>query len=157
MHRRFLLPALAAALLAVACTPGPFTSGPAARADLQEREASFLAALAAKDPEQTAGHFADDAVLHVANMPPLHGRDAIRQFYVNVFRFLDTSASTPEVVRTSSSGDMGYSMGRVSNVFAGEQGRVEYTGKYIVVWERRSGDWSIATYSISNNQPEARR
>jgi ketosteroid isomerase-like protein len=155
LHRRLLLLATAAAL-AAACTPRPFPGAPAARADLQEREATFLAALAAKNPEQAAAHFADDAVLHVANMPPVQGRNAIREFYANIFRFLDSSVSASEVVRTSSSGDMGYSLGRVTNVFASEHGRMEYAGKYILVWERRGEQWLIATYSISNNQPEAR-
>jgi ketosteroid isomerase-like protein len=155
LHRRLLLLATAAALTA-ACTPRPFASGPAALADLQEREASVLAALTSKNPEQAAAHFADDAVLHVANMAPVRGRDAIREFYANVFRFLDTSASASEVVRTSSSGDMGYSLGRVTNVFASQHGRMEYAGKYILVWERHGEEWLITTYSISNNQPEAR-
>jgi ketosteroid isomerase-like protein len=156
VHRRSLILAAVTAIIATGCTPRPFTGGLVAHADLQEKEIGFLAAMAGKNSEETAAHFAEDGVLHVANMPPVRGRDAIRQFYTNVFRFLDSSASASEVVRVSSSGDMAYSMGRVTNVFAGEQGPMEYAGKYILVWERRGEEWLIATYSISNNQPEVR-
>jgi ketosteroid isomerase-like protein len=61
------------------------------------------------------------------------------------------------MVRTSSARDMGFSMGRVTGVFTGKDGRVEYAGKYLLVWQRRGDEWLIATYSISNNQGEGRR
>lgn len=157
MHARVMLLAGIAAILTAACTPRPFAGGPEPRAELQAREASFLAALAAKDVDQTVDHFAEDAVLHVANMAPVRGRPAIRQFYGNVFRFLDASAPVSEMVRTSSVGDMGYSMGRVTNTFTGQEGPVEFAGKYLLVWERRGDEWLIATYSISNDQAETRR
>jgi ketosteroid isomerase-like protein len=157
VHPRVILLAGIAAILTAACSPRPFDAGPAPRLELQAREASFLAALAAKDVERTVGHFAEDAVLHVANMPPVRGRSAIRQFYGNVFRFLDSSAPVSEMIRASSVGDMGYSMGRVTNTFTGQDGPVEYAGKYLLVWERRGEEWLIATYSISNDQAEARR
>jgi ketosteroid isomerase-like protein len=160
VHRPLLLLLLllaAAAVLVGACATLPPGGAAAPGSDLHAREAGFLAALAAKDAEQTAAYFADDGVLHVANMPPVLGREAIRQFYGNVFRFLDASTSNSEVVRASGSGDVGYSRGRVNNAFVGEQGRVEYAGKYVIVWERHGAEWQIATYAISNDRPEPSR
>lgn len=146
-----------AVVLATACAHRPAIVVEVEREGLQQRQSSFLSALSAKDVEQTTAHFAEDAVIHVANMPPLQGRSAIRQFYGNVFRFLSASAATSEMMRVSSRADMAYSVGRVTNVFEGEQGPAEYTGKYLLVWEKREGEWLIAIYSISNNRPEANR
>jgi uncharacterized protein (TIGR02246 family) len=146
---------LAASALMPACAPRPFAAVPAARDALEAREATFLAALAARDADAVAAHFADDGMLHIANMPPVRGRAAIRQFHVNVFRFMTSSAAVPETLRVSAVGDLGYSAGRVANVFAGEQGPMEYAGKYLIAWEQRGGQWLAAVYSISSNQPEA--
>jgi ketosteroid isomerase-like protein len=166
MHRGLIIAAAAAATLTAACatgrgtpdaTAGTATDATAARMSLHAQEAAFLAALAQRDLDRTASFFADDAVLHVANMPPLQGRAAVHRFYGNVFQFMQTSAPASELVRVAASGDLGYSMGRVTNVFAGEGGPVEYAGKYLLVWERHGSEWRIATYSISSNQPETRR
>jgi ketosteroid isomerase-like protein len=146
-----------AALLATACAPLPPAVGPAPRGDLPAREAGFLAALAARDAERTAAHFADDAVLHVAGMPAIRGRDAIRAFYGNVFRFLESSAPVSGAVRASRSGDMGWSEGQVTNRFRGADGPVEFAGKYLIVWERQGQEWLIAAYSLGNDAAEARR
>jgi uncharacterized protein (TIGR02246 family) len=155
MDTRTLWPVAVTLMLATGCAPAS-PSIEAEREQLELRQASFLTALAAKDAEATAAHFAEDAVVHVANMPPMRGRDAIRQFYGNVFRFLSASEPTPEVTRVSSGADMAYSVGRVVNAFEGEQGRVEYEGKFLLVWEKHDDRWLIAVYSISSNQAEGR-
>lgn len=123
-------------------------------ASLRQRQSDFLEALTAKDPDQVAAHFAEDAVIHIANLPPIHGREAIRQLYRNIFRFLRASTYTPEVLRLSGSGDMAYSAGGVTTAFDGEQGLVEFPGKYLLIWEKRAGTWSIVAYSISNNHSD---
>jgi uncharacterized protein (TIGR02246 family) len=157
MHLRTVVLLALVAVFAAACAHRPPVVAGAEREELQRRESGFLAALGARDAERTAAYFAEDGVLHVAGMPTLRGRGAIRQFYGNVVRFLSASASTPEAVRVGSGADMAYSTGRVTNVFAGEQGPVEYAGKYLLVWERRGGEWSIAAYSVSSDRPETSR
>lgn len=146
-------------IIALAVSAATCAHRPAVQADedgeaLQQRERDFLAAMQAKDLERTAAYFAESAVLHVANMAPVEGRAAIRQFYGNVFRFLNSSASTPEALRVASGGDMAYSVGRVTNIFQGPQGPVQYAGKYLLVWEKRENVWSIVAYSVSNNRAE---
>lgn len=48
---------------------------------LDQRQSESFAALEARDADTTAALFADEAVVHVANMPPIEGRSAIREFY----------------------------------------------------------------------------
>jgi uncharacterized protein (TIGR02246 family) len=142
------------AVISCAHHPNPSALG---SEPLEERERAFLAALSARDLEQVAAHFSQDAVVHVAGFAPLRGRSAIRQFYANVFRSLSESEATPESTRVSQSGDMAWGLGRVTNVFEGPDGRSEFAGKYLLVWEHRDGEWSIAAYSVSSNQPDPGR
>lgn len=147
-------------LLATSCAHQPPIAATAAAAHpataaLEERQAEFFAALAARDADRVAALFSDDAVLHVANMPPVEGRAAIRQFYGRMFGFLSASSATAETTQVSESGDMAVSIGRSANEFRGPEGPVEYAGKYVLVWRRLAGDWRIVLYGISSNQPAA--
>lgn len=121
------------------------------------RQDEFFAALAARDTDAMAALFADSAVLHIANMPPVDGRSAIHRFYGNVFRFLSASRSAPQTLYVSAAGDMAYGTGTVANEFRGADGVVEYTGKYVLVWRKLAGDWTVVHYGVSSNQPEAGR
>jgi ketosteroid isomerase-like protein len=145
------------ALIAAACAHDPSLSPHDERAALQERERGFLAAMGARQVESVLPYFAEEAVLHVANMPPVEGRAAIGRFYGNVFRFLQSSTTTPERLQVSRSGDLAYSAGRVNNTFAGGEGSVEYGGKYLLIWEKRAEEWAVVFYSVSNDQPERPR
>lgn len=118
---------------------------------LQERQAAFLESLVAKDLERVVALFAEDAVVHVADMPPIRGRDAIRRLYGNVFRFLESSEYVPEMLRVSQGVDLAYGTGIVTTVFTEEEGVVEYRGKYLVVWQKRDGVWLAVAYGVSNN------
>jgi ketosteroid isomerase-like protein len=144
-------------LLCSGCARPPSSDVANERHHLQRREAEFLSALGARDLEQTTAHFAEDAVLHVADMPPVYGRDAIAKFYQNLFRFLSSSSGTPELMRTSSSGDLAYSTGTVENVFGAEPQATHYSGKYLLVWEKRAGEWAIVLYGVSNNRSATSR
>jgi ketosteroid isomerase-like protein len=124
---------------------------------LEKRQADFFTALAAKNVDKVAAFFSESSVLHIANRPPIEGDAAIRQFYSGMFGFLSTSSATPEVFKVSQSGDMGYSYGKAINTFTTSQGDVEYSGKYVLVWELIKNDWMIAFYSVSSNQPDPSR
>jgi uncharacterized protein (TIGR02246 family) len=119
---------------------------------LEARQAEYFAAMADRDADRVAGLFAPDGVVHVANMPPVQGQAAIRQFYRNMFGFLTASTLTPEVTRVAAGGDMAFGTGSTSNEFRGPDGAVTYSGKYVLVWQRLEGDWRIAVYSISGNE-----
>jgi uncharacterized protein (TIGR02246 family) len=156
------LTAAACLLLLTVCTTAQTTapdnaSPDRARAELQERQEGFLAALASRDAAKVAAYFAEDAVLHVANTPLVQGRSAIQAFYGNIFRFLVDSKFTPEVLQLSGSADLAYAHGAVTNVFGGHQGRSEFPGKYLLVWQKKSGAWLVAAYGITGDGAETKR
>jgi ketosteroid isomerase-like protein len=150
------LAALTAA--AVACSPDP-GAGPSGGtlAALEARQAEFLEAMAARDAGRVAALFAEDAVLHVANMPPVEGRDAITGFYGNLFGFLVASTAVPERLERSEGGGMAWGAGRTSNAFQGPGGPVAYAGKYAMVWRHDEGEWRIVLYAVSSDQSESAR
>jgi uncharacterized protein (TIGR02246 family) len=152
--RAVVRPTLALVLVA-ACAQPRSVPGAFERDRLDQRQSEWFAAMAARDADALAALFSEGAVVHVANMPPVEGREAIRGFYERMFGFLAASRATPERTEVSASGDLAYSVGRSVNEFRGPGGAVEYVGKYVLVWERREGEWRVALYSISSNQSDA--
>jgi ketosteroid isomerase-like protein len=142
---------LLAAVVATACAPRVASGGDAGRAQLEERQAAFLAAMTARDAAAIGAMFAEDAVLHVAGRPPVIGAAAIQQFYAGMFNFLAGSSATVQTVRVASSGDMAWSQGSTVNEFRRPEGSVSYAGKFLLVWQRVAGDWRIVAYGISSD------
>jgi ketosteroid isomerase-like protein len=124
---------------------------------LHSRQASFLAALAERDVHRTMDHIADDAVLHIANMPAVRGRAAIAGFYGGIFRAMSATRPTIEQTRVSAAGDLAYSTGRVINTFLGPDGPVEYEGKFFLAWEYRDGRWLVTVYGVTGDRAQPGR
>jgi ketosteroid isomerase-like protein len=139
-------------LLTAACTQPREVPTDVERARLEQRQDEFFAAIAAREEDRTAAMFADHAVLHVANMPAIEGRDAIRHFYGNLYRFLSASRATPDATQISASADMAYTVGRTVNEFRGPEGVVGFAGKFVLVWQLFGDDWMITLYGISSDE-----
>jgi ketosteroid isomerase-like protein len=144
--------AAVALILITSCAHQPATQSEHQR--LQARQNGFLEGMSARDLDRTVPYFAEDATLHIANMPSVRGREAIGRFYGNVFRFMRESTAVPEMMAMSVSADLAYAHGTVMNTFGGAEGRVEYSGKYLLVWKRVAGEWLIAHYGVSNDHPD---
>jgi len=155
--RRSLAAPLLLLLLAGACAHIANAASDDAATRLERREAAFHAAAADRDAERVTAFFADDAVLHVAGMPEIRGREAIGRFYANMYRFLAATRATPVSRQAASSGDLAYSTGRTVNEFRGPDGVVSYAGKYALVWTRQDGEWLVSLYAVSSDQPDAAR
>lgn len=151
MRRRTLIAAACAVVLVTSCAHDGAAPLATDRESLERSQGEFIEALAARDAELAAALFAEDAVLHIANMDPVEGRDAIRRFYGNLFGYLSSSGAVPERLELSVSGDLAYATGRAKNEFRGAEGSTGYTGKFALVWKKVDGDWRIALYSVSSN------
>lgn len=141
------------AVLITACAHTGVAKADRQRPLLEQRQHDLFAAVEARNADTLAGYFADDAVVHIANMPPIAGREAIRRLYDNMFRFMASSTAQPEMLRVSESGDLAYGTGSTANEFRGPDGPVRYDGKYVLVWRMVGGEWMVAHYGISANQP----
>jgi ketosteroid isomerase-like protein len=122
-----------------------------------QRQADYHAAMAARDADRIAAMFSEDAVLHIANMPPVEGREAIHRFYTRMFGFLSATSATPETLVVSAGGDMAYGTGRTINEFRGPEGPVSFAGKYALIWRKPGDAWLVAIYTVSSNQQDPAR
>ncbi len=120
--------------------------------DLSRRRAAFADALGARDADQVAGFFAQEAILQTAGRPQVEGRGAIRTFYEGVFGFLTESSLTPERIERSASGDMAWESGSSANAFRRPDGEVRFRGRYLMVWVRIEGEWFITAYALSSEE-----
>jgi ketosteroid isomerase-like protein len=153
--KKFIIIVIGIALLYGITGTGSMTFFPEGEDERLDRmQNAFFAAVAAQDTDKILELFAESAVVHIANRPPIEGREAIGQFYSTLFGFLSASTALQESINISESGDMAYSFGRTINEFRDPQGTIEYTGKYILIWEKHEGEWMIILYGISSNQPD---
>jgi uncharacterized protein (TIGR02246 family) len=145
------LAALTVALLLASCAQQRTVLEPGAGQRLEQRQAEFFAAQAARDPDRLAALFAEDAVLQIANMPQVTGREEIHRIYSNIFRFLVEARVEPQQTEVAESGDMAYSLGSTVNAFSGPEGLQEFPGKYALIWQQVRGDWQVVLYSVSSD------
>jgi uncharacterized protein (TIGR02246 family) len=135
-----------ATLLALALTAcgGP---APSAEADLKAIKAVNVAwnkDYNAGDAAAVAALYADDAVLSVPGVPPMHGKQAINAYYLkDVPSTLAAGISVADdpASDVGQSVDLAWQSGTYHNT--DKSGAVIETGKYLTVFERRGGKWVI--------------
>ncbi len=119
---------------------------PAAPADptaiVTERNAAFMAGIAAGDSAAVGALYTDDAVLLPPGMPSLEGREAITQFWQGGIGagIARVEMMPTEVVATSADTILERSTVRVFNA----DGAQIDQGKYVVVWRQVDGQWFMA-------------
>ncbi|MGI9188607.1 MAG: YybH family protein, partial [Longimicrobiaceae bacterium] len=96
----------------VEATPTAVVTDPAAdRAVIEAMTADYQAADRAGDHAAIAALYADDAVIHPANLPAAHGREALDAYFAaNDSEPQDITFTTGDVV-VSDAGDMAYEVG----------------------------------------------
>lgn len=134
---------LALALVALLAPAGagravpPASPEPGPAASLLAADASFDAALAARDPETFAAHVADDAVFVGRDL--LVGRDAVAARWA---RYLDPQGPVlrwkPTDAGVAPSGDLGWTIGDARLTW--KQKEVDTAGlRYLTVWRKGTG------------------
>ena len=81
-------------------------------ASIRATDAQWLAAAKARDTEQAASFWSDDATILMPNSPPITVKEAIRAYVTESFKSPDFSiAWTTDKVVVAASGDMAYATG----------------------------------------------
>lgn len=119
---------------------------------LKARQLDYFAALQDAELERLMPFYQADAVLQIAGMPPVSGRDDIRVFYQRMLAHLGSSQISDVTLRISESEDIAYSIGATTNSFQTPEGSREYQGKFLIIWTKASDKWKISVYTISSNQ-----
>jgi uncharacterized protein (TIGR02246 family) len=93
----------------------------------------------------------DDPLLHLCGVPPVQGREAVRQLYHGFFQVFVSTDITPERIHVSPSGDMAWDQGGYVNVLKGPDGQTKEVGKYLGVYHKVDGKWKGAVFCITPN------
>lgn len=146
----------AAALVTAAVALASCTQAAAPPADpaaiVAERNAAFMAAIAAGDGTAAAANYTEDAVIMPPGMPTIEGREAIGQFWQGGIGagIARVELAAGEVTATSADTIIERSTARVFNA----AGEVIDDGKYVVVW-RKVGDQWYMSWDIWNGDAGA--
>jgi ketosteroid isomerase-like protein len=98
-------------------------------------EASLLRAMLEKDPEAAAAHYAQDAVVSLANEPAIVGRGLIADDFRIGLPALISNENRPERIETSKSGELACVQGSFRSTYTNlaTDKRETLTGTYITV------------------------
>ena len=127
------------------------TAAAEARARIMELERTWSGKFGEKDTVWIAERLAENTRIMPPNAEPLVGRDAVRAWWGEMARTEGMRVSwEPVEAHVASSGDMAYDVGTYSMTLP--DGSTD-SGKYLVVWVKRDGEWKIAADMFSSNEP----
>lgn len=101
-------------------------------------------------------YYAPDAVAMAPNMPALHGREAIRQFWVGLFTAgaIDLALTSDNVTQRD---DVAVELGHYDLSITPKEGpAVKDKGKYLVMWKRSNGRWWAVEDIFNSDMPAAK-
>jgi uncharacterized protein (TIGR02246 family) len=154
-----LLVALFAMIITVACAEQT-AQKPAAPPDTRKADETAIRAASsdwskafqAKDLDQAASYYVNDAVLFVNNGALVKTKDAIKMAWKPMLATPGPGLSfTTRYVEVARSGDLAYEYGTYDVQTEVKKGKVtDEKGKYVVVWKKQAdGSWKAAA-DISN-------
>lgn len=116
-------------------------------------ETQWARVWAAKDVDKVISHYADDALVELADVPIISGKDAMRAMVRKAFADRNFAVSfAPVQVEVSRSGDLAYTQGAytVTLTDPATNRPVTANGKYVIVYRKeRDGRW-MAIHDINN-------
>ncbi|MFN2432298.1 MAG: DUF4440 domain-containing protein [Gemmatimonadota bacterium] len=132
--------------------------GPAAGVDRDAEAESirdigrrWLAAVAAKDTAFIRNAYAEDARFMAPGAEAATGSEAIVGAWGQLFALPNVSLTfAPSALEVAAAGDMAYEVGTYQLTFDGEEGEVEDRGSYVVVWEKRNGEWKAVADIVTS-------
>lgn len=156
------------ALAAAACTaPAPdagsgdtLTAGASAADPAAEEQAiravneRWVAAVAAGDTATIGGVYAADGRFMSPNAPMATGRAAIVQGWAAMMAAPGVALTfSPTEIRVAPGGDMAWDVGTYQYRSGEGAAAVADTGKYLVVWEKRGGQWQVVADMFNSDLP----
>ena len=107
-----------------------------------------------KDIDAVMGIYADNVIFQPPNEPQFQGKEPYQKHLEDIlFQMtivsLDVNASETKVAR---SGDIAYCAGTYLLIFEGEEGNVEFPGKFLYVLNKINDEWKVVLASWSGDQ-----
>ena len=98
-------------------------------------------------------YFTEDTVAQGPNMPQIKGLEALRNFYTEFFKILETIDGGSTEIIISESGDMACEYGWNRTVYKRPDGLFEDEGKYLQVLKKINNKWKCMAISFSSDKP----
>ena len=150
-----LILVVAASILA--CSSLSAASAADAEAAIRNANREFSANVRAANAQAIVDNFyAPDAVGMAPNMPSLHGREALRQFWTG---FLTTGAIDLALTsdNVTQGDDIAVEMGHYDLTITPKEGpAVKDKGKYVVMWKKSNGRWWAVEDIFNSDLPAAK-
>jgi uncharacterized protein (TIGR02246 family) len=107
-----------------------------------------------KDLDKTVSYYADDASMLPPNMSIASGKDAIRAVWSQLLSAPSGSITFgPAKVVVSGARDLAYEIGTFQSTTNDGQGSpATSTGKFVVVWQKRAGQWKVVADIFNNDK-----
>ena len=140
------------ALVACARAAVPAADNPADLTAIRNVSIAWFAAYAAGKADSMAALYTEDAILGPPGVAPVHGRAAIRDYFVK-----DIVASAGYVTHRAqggsdgSSGDLAWDWNTYT--VTDKSGATVDSGKYITVYAKRDGRWEISRDIWNSDTP----
>ena len=125
-------------------------------AQIRALDEGWKTAAARRDLDGMMAIYAPDAQELLPDMPPIVGRDAIREFYRGVIEELPRFAHQFEAheVILAESGDLAVVRGSYRFTPDTLRPAEAQIGKFVGVWRRRDGDWRLQMNISNSDQPQ---
>ena len=136
--------------LALACAspppPPPAPDLAAAEQAIRAKDATWLAAAAARDGAAEAAMFADDGIAYREMAEPLVGPAGYSTYATTFYADNPKSVSrwTTRSVLVAPSGDLAVQTGSYIEINAGPRGDKQNRGNFVTVWKKVGDDWKVA-------------
>jgi uncharacterized protein (TIGR02246 family) len=128
-----------------------------ADAAIRHANSEFSANARAANAQAIVDNFyASDAVVMAPNMPALHGREALRQFWAGFLTTgaIDLTLTSDNVTQRD---DIAVEMGHYDLTITPKDGpAAKDKGKYVVMWKKSSGRWSAVEDIFNSDMPAAK-
>jgi uncharacterized protein (TIGR02246 family) len=145
---------LVSAVSILACSSSIAASTGDAEAAIRHANSEFSANVHAANAQAIVDNFyAPDAVAMAPNMPALHGREALRQFWAGFLTTgaIDLTLTSDNVTQRD---DIAVEMGRYDLTITPKEGpAAKDKGKYVVMWKKSNGRWWAVEDIFNSDMP----
>jgi len=97
-------------------------------------------------------YFTEDTILQGPNMPQMKGLEAVRNFYTEFFKILESIDGGSTEIIVSNYGDMACDYGWNRTIYKGPDGLFEDEGKYLQVLKKINEKWKCVAISFSSDK-----
>jgi len=126
-----------------------------AKSTVAKMNQSWLAAYAAADFDRLAAFYTEDAVLMPTAHEPIQGREAIRKFFAEDFKYVPKRSITLKSLRIEASGNVLVDSGEYRYDGIDTEGKpLHITGNYNTVMKKAEGKWHTAIDIWNVRTPE---